>query len=71
MTVHGSATQSDVLRLAGVQHASSIIVATSRDDPAVLVTLTAREIAPTVKIVASVREADNAHLLFAIGSTDR
>jgi voltage-gated potassium channel len=68
VTVHGSATQSDVLRLAGTQHASSIIVATSRDDTAVLVTLTAREIAPTVKIVASVREADNAHLLRRSGA---
>ncbi|AMC52325.1 transmembrane cation transporter [Mycobacterium tuberculosis variant bovis BCG] len=46
VTVHGDATKSDVLRLAGTQHASSIIVATSRDDTAVLVTLTAREIAP-------------------------
>ena len=39
VTVHGDATRSDVLRLAGAQHASSIIVATNRDDTAVLVTL--------------------------------
>ncbi|WP_159929572.1 potassium channel family protein [Rhodococcus sp. WAY2] len=68
VTVHGSATQSDVLRLAGAQHASSIIVAPSRDDTAVLVTLTAREIAPTVKIVASIREAQNGHLLRRSGA---
>ena len=46
VTVHGNATDSDVLRLAGAQHAESIIVATNRDDTAVLVTLTARELAP-------------------------
>ncbi len=32
VTVHGDATRSDVLRLAAAQHASAIIVATSRDD---------------------------------------
>ncbi|MFD9669610.1 potassium channel family protein [Rhodococcus sp. NPDC059968] len=68
VTVHGSATQSDVLRLAGAQHASSIVVATSRDDTAVLVALTAREIAPNVKIVASVREAESAHVLRRSGA---
>ena len=68
VTVHGDATRSDVLRLAAVQHASAIIIATSRDDTAVLVTLTAREIAPNVKIVASVREAENQHLLKQSGA---
>ena len=62
------ATKSDVLRLAGAQHASSIIVATNRDDTAVLVTLTARELAPKAKIVASIREAENQHLLQQSGA---
>jgi voltage-gated potassium channel len=68
VTVHGDATKSDVLRLAGAQHASSIIVATSRDDTAALVTLTARELAPKAKIVASIREAENQHLLQQSGA---
>jgi voltage-gated potassium channel len=68
VTVHGDATKSDVLRLAGAQHAASIIVATSRDDTAVLVTLTAREISPKAKIVASIREAENQHLLQQSGA---
>lgn len=68
VTVHGDATKSDVLRLAGAQRASSIIVATNRDDTAVLVTLTAREIAPKAKIVASIREAENQHLLQQSGA---
>jgi voltage-gated potassium channel len=68
VTVHGDATKSDVLRLAGAQHASSIIVATGRDDTAVLVTLTARELAPKAKIVGSIREAENQHLLQQSGA---
>jgi voltage-gated potassium channel len=66
--VHGDATKSDVLRLAGAQHASSIVVAASRDDTAVLVTLTARELGPKAKIVASIREAENQHLLQQSGA---
>jgi voltage-gated potassium channel len=68
VTVRGSATDSDVLRLASAQHAKSIIVATSRDDTAVLVTLTARELAPKAKIIAAVREAENQHLLEQSGA---
>ena len=68
VTVHGDATKADVLRLAGAQHAASIVVAASRDDTAVLVTLTAREIAPKAKIVASIREAENQHLLQQSGA---
>ncbi len=63
VTVHGDATNSEVLRLASAQHAKSIIVATDDDASAVLVTLTARELAPNAKIIAAVREAENQHLL--------
>ena len=68
VTVHGDATRSDLLRLAGAQHAAPSIVATSRDDTAVLVTLTAREIAPKAMIGASIREAENQHLLQQSGA---
>ena len=68
VTVRGSATDSEVLRLAGAQHAKAIIVATNRDDAAVLVTLTARELAPNAKIIAAVREAENQHLLEQSGA---
>ena len=68
VTVHGSAAKSDVLRLTGAQHAAAIIVATNRDDTAVLVTLTAREIAPTAKIVVAIREAENTHLVRQSGA---
>jgi voltage-gated potassium channel len=68
VTVHGSGTRSDVLRLAGVQRARSVIIGTNRDDTAVLVTLTARELAPKAQIVAAVREAENVHLLRQSGA---
>lgn len=68
VTVLGSGSKSDVLKLAGAQRASAIIVAASRDDTAVLVTLTARELAPKAKIVASVRESEYVHLLEQSGA---
>jgi voltage-gated potassium channel len=69
VTVTGNATRSSVLRIAGVPHAKAIVVATNRDDTAVLVTLTARELAPDIRIVASVRESENVHLLRQSGAT--
>ncbi|MGK2317145.1 potassium channel family protein [Gordonia rhizosphera] len=68
VTVRGDATKSDVLRLAGVVHASSIVVAANRDDTAVLATLTARELNPRAKIVASIRESENTHLMRQSGA---
>jgi voltage-gated potassium channel len=68
VTVHGSGTRSDVLRVAGVDRARSVVVATSRDDSAVLITLTARELAPDTQIVAAVRETENVHLLRQSGA---
>ncbi|WP_300011767.1 potassium channel family protein [Pseudonocardia sp.] len=68
VTVTGNATRSSVLRIAGVSQAAAIIVATNRDDTAVLVTLTARELAPKIRIVAAVRESENVHLLRQSGA---
>jgi len=68
VTVHGSGTKADVLKLAGVTRAKSIIVATNIDDTAVLVTLSARELNPRATIVASIRESENAHLIEQSGA---
>lgn len=68
VTVHGSGTRSDVLRVAGVDRARAVVVAANRDDSAVLITLTAREMAPEAQIVAAVREAENVHLLRQSGA---
>ncbi|GGN03907.1 potassium channel family protein [Streptomyces fuscichromogenes] len=66
--VMGDATRSDVLKRAEVQRARQIIIATQRDDTAVLVTLTARQLNRTAKIVAAVREEENAPLLKQSGA---
>ncbi|MFC5634011.1 potassium channel family protein [Streptomyces bullii] len=64
----GDATRSDVLRRAEVHRARQIIIATQRDDTAVLVTLTARQLNRGAKIVAAVREEENAPLLKQSGA---
>ena len=68
VTVRGDANRSDVLRLAGAPQAKAVVVATNTDPTAVLVTLTARELAPNATIIASVREAENRHLLLQSGA---
>jgi voltage-gated potassium channel len=61
--VVADATASAALEAAGVRDAVAVVVAPDRDDSAVLITLTARELNPRARIVASVREGENAHLL--------
>ncbi len=64
----GSAASTDVLVEAGVRDARAVVVAVDRDDTAVLVTLTARELNPSTTIVAAVREEENVHLLHQSGA---
>ncbi|GLX21935.1 NAD-binding protein of Kef-type K+ transporter [Streptomyces lavendulae subsp. lavendulae] len=66
--VVGDATRSEVLLRAELQKARQIIIATQRDDTAVLVTLTARQLNRGAKIVAAVREEENAPLLKQSGA---
>ncbi|MEU9474405.1 potassium channel family protein [Streptomyces sp. NPDC048191] len=66
--VVGDATRSDVLKRAEAHKARQIIVAPQRDDTAVLVTLTARQLNRGAKIVAAVREEENAPLLKQSGA---
>ncbi|MFD9795119.1 TrkA family potassium uptake protein [Streptomyces sp. NPDC059070] len=66
--VIGDATRSDVLLRAELQKARQVVIATQRDDTAVLVTLTARQLNRGAKIVAAVREEENAPLLRQSGA---
>ncbi|WP_249041143.1 potassium channel family protein [Corynebacterium phocae] len=70
VTIYGSGTKQDVLKIAGVEHAASIVVTPSTDDTAVLCTLSVRELAPKANIVASVRESENRHLLLQSGANN-
>ena len=58
----------EVLRRASVERARAVIVAANRDDAAVLITLTVRQLNPTVPITTSVREEENANLLRQSGA---
>jgi voltage-gated potassium channel len=64
----GDATRSVVLRHAETEEAARVIVAPDRDDTAVLVTLTARQLNPKAVVVAAVREAENVPLLRQSGA---
>jgi voltage-gated potassium channel len=61
--VQGDATLTSVLDEAMLDRAAGVIVTPNRDDTAVLITLTARELNPTATIVAGGREQENIHLL--------
>src|SRR4051794_30966181 len=67
-TIHGSGTSDAVLKEAEVERASSVVIAVNRDDTAVLATLTVRQLARDVNIVAAVREEENADLLTQSGA---
>lgn len=64
----GDAGRADVLRRTSIEKARAVVVAANRDDTAVLITLTVRQLSPTVPITASVREEENASLLRQSGA---
>ena len=66
--IAGDAARTDVLRAAGIEEARAVIVASDRDDAAVLITLTARELNRAATIASAVREEENAHLLRQSGA---
>jgi len=66
--ITGDASRTRTLLEAHVARARSVVIAPDRDDAAVLITLTARELAPDATIVAAVREQENAHLLRRSGA---
>lgn len=66
--VQGDATRDAVQAAAFVEEAAQVLVAVSQDATSVLATLTTRRLNPKTRIVASVREADNAPLLHDSGA---
>jgi voltage-gated potassium channel len=69
VVIEGDATRSSVLNEADVKNAKSVIIATDRDEASVLITLTVRQLtAGQVRIVAAVREQENAALLKQSGA---
>jgi voltage-gated potassium channel len=68
VAVAGDATRSEVLKRAEVQRARQIVISAERDDTAVLVALTARQLNASAHVVAAVREEENAPLLRQSGA---
>ncbi len=68
--IRGDATQRAVLQQAALESARAVVVAPNRDDTAVLITLTAREMNPEAHIVAGGREQENLHLLRQGGANE-
>jgi voltage-gated potassium channel len=66
--IHGDATRREILRRAEISKAREVIITLDRDDSAILVTLTVRQMNPGAHIVVSVREQDNAPLLRQSGA---
>jgi voltage-gated potassium channel len=68
VAVTGDGTRRAVLEQAEIQRASQVVIAVHRDDTAVLIALTARQLNSTVTIVAAVRERENQALLRQSGA---
>jgi voltage-gated potassium channel len=68
--VVGDATRRNVLAQAEVGRAAQVVIAVNRDDTAVLVALTARELNPGALIAAAVRERENEPLLRQSGADE-
>jgi voltage-gated potassium channel len=68
VAVAGDGTRTEVLRQAEAGRAGQIVIAVNRDDTAVLIALTARQLNPSATIVAAVREEENRDLLRRSGA---
>ena len=69
VAIEGNATRSSVLSQADVKNCKSVIIATDSDEASVLITLTVRQLtAGQVRIIAAVREQENAALVKQSGA---
>lgn len=66
----GDATRHEVLAGVRADRAARLLIAVGRDDTAVLIALTARQLNPGLSIVAAVREAENESLLRQCGVSE-
>ena len=64
----GDATRREVLASAQIETAEQLVIAVDRDDTAVLIALTARQLSPGLTIIAAVRESENEPLLRQSGA---
>jgi voltage-gated potassium channel len=67
-TIKGDASRDEILSAVHVERAAAVIVSAGRDDTSVLIVLTARHLAPQVRIAVAVRNADNEDLARQAGA---
>jgi voltage-gated potassium channel len=68
-TLNADATRDKTLEAAGIVRAKAMIISGGRDDTSILMTLTARHLAPGLKISVAVRNEDNELLARQAGAT--
>ena len=64
----GDASRDEVLKAVHVDRAVALLISAGRDDAAILITLTARKLAPEIKISATIRIADNEDIAHQAGA---
>ena len=67
--LQGDATRDKTLQAIHVERARALVVSAGRDDTSILIALTARHLAPVLKISVAVRNADNELLARQAGAT--
>jgi len=67
-TIRGDATRDEVQNAVHIERADSMIISCGADDTSILAVLTARQLAPKVRIAVSVRNADNEDLAQQAGA---
>ena len=67
-TIKGDATRDEVQKAVHIERAESMIISCGRDDTSILTVLTARQLAPNVRIAVAVRNADNEDLAQQAGA---
>jgi voltage-gated potassium channel len=68
VALRGDASSEELLRAANLEEANAVMVAPHRDDASVLISLTVRNLAPDVHLVAAAREEENVKLLYGAGA---
>lgn len=59
VVLRGDATREGMLQRAGIERAQAVVVTPGRDDTSILTVLTVKQLNPTVKVIATVMEAEN------------
>lgn len=67
-TILGDATRDEVQRAVHIERASNLIVSCGRDDTSILAVLTARHLAPAVRIAVAIHNSDNEDLAQQAGA---